>query len=127
MSAFPLSAITLGNNIHAYLAPNDVGWESGSGSGSRREVMWYRCVASIPPVLGACLVRDLGMITKYTGITGFAIIFFYPVLLSYQSHHQLLARGLDPRTYYTCALTSDACKLLLAVFGVCMVLLTLFT
>ena len=150
MSAFPLSAITLGNNIHAFSVPfldththsggetepdtdTDTDIETrGDSAGmqpasSRREVIWYRCVGSIPPLLGACVVRDLGVITKYTGITGFAIIFFYPALLSYLSQCSLLDKGLNPRTYYTCALTSDACRVLLVVFGIFMVCLTLFT
>jgi hypothetical protein len=126
MSAFPLSAITLGNNLHAFstsLKPV----ESASHGSDRCRIIWFRCLATIPPVLGACFVRDLGVITKYTGITGFAIIFFYPVLLSCRSQSSLMARGLDPCTYYTCALTSDPCKWLLVAFGVFMIFLTLFT
>jgi amino acid permease len=123
MSAFPLSAITLGNNIHTFSTSSS----HGTQYSTRREVIFFRCLATIPPVLGACFVRDLGVITKYTGITGFAIIFFYPVLLSHRSRHCLIDRGMDPRTHYTCALTSDVCKAVLVMFGVFMVCLTLLT
>jgi amino acid permease len=126
MSAFPLSAITLGNNLHSFLTTEKL---AGPGPSliNRRELIMHRCLASIPPVLGACFIKDLGIITKYTGITGFAIIFFYPVILSYQSNHQMEARGLNPCTYYTCVMTSGPCKVLLLAFGTFMVLLTLFT
>ena len=120
VSAFPLSAITLGNNIQSFSEKDNL-------EVSRFEMTKSRCIASIPPVLGACFITDLGEITKYTGITGFFIVFFYPVILSQLSHNYLVDRGMSPRTYYTCLLTSTHTKALLVLFGVFMIFLTLFT
>lgn len=159
MSAFPLYAVTFGNNMHAFfMTLNKVseadcytGSSNNSRSGSsscgtlfcfqhshiacntdrhrhrRQEVLWFRFLATIPPVIAACFIRDLGVLTKYMGITGFAIIFFYPVLLSHRSYWSLKEQGLNPRTYYTCMLTSNPFKVLLVVFGMFMILLTCFT
>ena len=130
MSAFPLSAITWGNNLLAWAVDASA---SSTPLGvfpcppPRRTVIFYRCFASVPPVIGACFVHDLGVITTYTGITGFAIIFFYPVLLSHFSEKKFKERGLDPTTFYSCVLTGDGFKGLLVVFGVFMVFSVVFT
>jgi hypothetical protein len=154
MSAFPLSAITLGNNVQAFFVNSNVcarkrsiihsnnqstdtqrlTLDQSTGCAylaskfkERRQVLLFRFLAAVPPVIGACFVRDLGIITKYTGITGFAIIFFYPVLLCYRSRCQFIEKGFDPTTFYTCILTSNGFMILLVVFGVFMMFLSLFS
>jgi amino acid permease len=62
-SAFPLCAITLGNNLFTSFSR-----ENGSiSSYDRQKVILYRLVAAIPPIIGAMFVKDLGTITDYTG------------------------------------------------------------
>lgn len=115
MSAFPLSAITLGNNLLAYCQEKE--------EPLRRKLVYYRCWAALPPVVGACFVKDLGIVTTYTGITGFAIIFFFPALLSYKSRVYLERRGLPTDTFYSNCFTSNVLRGVLVAVGGLMILL----
>tara|TARA_B110000305_G_scaffold223273_1_gene267663 strand:+ start:415 stop:819 length:405 start_codon:yes stop_codon:yes gene_type:complete len=72
ISAFPLNGITLGNNLMSQVYPSK---SRGRGEDRDREedkktVTLFRLMGCIPPIIGACFVRDLGKITDYTGITG---------------------------------------------------------
>ena len=46
-------------------------------------------ISPVPPIIGACFVRDLGRITDYTGITGFALAFIFPGLLQRASKERM--------------------------------------
>ncbi len=56
-SAFPLNAITLGNNLHHAL------YDSSGGGGKKPALRWFRLLAAAPPLLAAAFVSDLGTIT----------------------------------------------------------------
>lgn len=77
ISAFPLNSITLGNNLLGYW----FGEKVHEAEKSWRNRTYFRLCACIPPLLGALLMRDLGTITDFTGVTGFAFAFSYPALL----------------------------------------------
>ena len=69
ISAFPLYAITLGNNLLAGFVTDPVQQER------RRVVVAFRLLAAVPPLIGSMLVHDLAAILKYTGFVGFIIAF----------------------------------------------------
>lgn len=96
-SAFPLNGITLGSTL--------LGFKHGSNirrveASDRREVVKHRLLAAIPPIAGACFVRDLGVITDYTGVTGFLIAFVFPAALHMTSRRMCKRRGVRTRTGY---------------------------
>jgi len=97
VSAFPLNAITFGNSLF------------GAAYGKRiHEVennRWirtgFRLLASIPPIIFGILVRDLGVITDYTGTTGFMIGLSFPAMLYLASGRIARRRGFAQTTYFT--------------------------
>ena len=66
----------------------------------------FRLLAAVPPILGAALVSDLGKITDYTGITGFAIAFIFPALLGLYSEHRCVSSWVRSDTPYSHLCTS---------------------
>ena len=75
ISAFPLKAITVGNNImHSFLTPQQ--------TTIRRKIIPFRLFAAITPILGALVFNDLTLLLKYTGTLGIVIAFFMPHLLT---------------------------------------------
>jgi amino acid permease len=74
-SAFPLCAITLGNNLQTAFSFQKTSRGGGGGGvvtetsviAERRRVIFFRLAAAIPPIIGAMFVKDLGTITDYTG------------------------------------------------------------
>eukprot|EP01029_Cantina_marsupialis_P018349 TRINITY_DN4207_c0_g1_i3.p1 TRINITY_DN4207_c0_g1~~TRINITY_DN4207_c0_g1_i3.p1 ORF type:complete len:207 (+),score=59.29 TRINITY_DN4207_c0_g1_i3:74-694(+) len=63
LSAFPLCAIALGNNLLAGFSSTKQIHEC-----SRWRVSFFRLIASIPPVLLAFRIKDLGKILDYGGL-----------------------------------------------------------
>ena len=66
----------------------------------RRVLTFYRCIASIPPIVGALYMRQLGVITDYSGLVGLAIAFCFPPLLHMKSEEHLRNLGAPYRTRY---------------------------
>ena len=103
-SAFPLNAITLGNSL--------MSWYHGSRVHTlglqeyRRSVAFFRLIAAAPPLCAAFFVSNLGVITNFAGVTGFAIAFLFPAVLSLYSKKILNAHGVPSATVYSCWLTS---------------------
>jgi hypothetical protein len=98
VSAYPLNAITLGNNIFgaAY------GKRIHEVETNRTLRTCFRLMASIPPIIFGILVRELGTITDYTGTSGFLIGLCFPASLYMASRvkaQQFPNVSLD--TYYT--------------------------
>ncbi len=97
VSAFPLNAITFGNSLF------------GAAYGKRiHEVehnRWlrtgFRLIASIPPIIFGILVRELGVITDYTGTTGFMIGLSFPALLYLASRNSARRRRFAIDTFYS--------------------------
>jgi hypothetical protein len=132
-SAFPLNAITLGNNLYTTFQPShstsasSLSASSSSASvPSRRTLIVYRLLAAVPPLFFAAFISDLGIITDYTGITGMFVVFVFPGLLSLASEKLLLRKGLPTRTYYSHRIfTSRKAALFLILFGGTMIVFTL--
>lgn len=96
VSSFPLNAIVLGNNLMAAVYEEDV---HEYESNVKLRVL-FRLLSSVPPILGAVLVRELGLITSYAGIFAIATAFVFPPLLYIQSKSMTEERGLKKRTCY---------------------------
>ncbi len=115
VSAFPLNGITLGNSLMG----SWYGSQIRQFEGDRLRTIVFRLLGAVPPIIGACFVRDLGTITDYTGITGFAIAFTFPALLHLKSRRAAKRAGLSGKTHYTNpALSSDIAAFTVAGFGI---------
>jgi len=83
LSAFPLNAITLANNMLSAVVE----------SSEKRSTPLYRfssrILAALCPIVGACLVRDLAPVLDYTGCIGVIIAFLFPCLLMHYSGKEL--------------------------------------
>ena len=78
LSAFPLNCITLANNIMAaFVTPQQ--------ATQRRYILPFRLLASILPILGAFVVKDLSTILHYMGSIGVSIAFLFPAALQFYS------------------------------------------
>jgi amino acid permease len=123
VSAFPLNAITLGNNLF------------GAAYGKRiHEVEQDRCLrtafrllASIPPIIFGIMVRELGTITDYTGTTGFLIGLCFPAMLYMASQTIAAQRHFDLDTFYTSYGSSTAVAKFIFWFGVFMMVSVFIT
>jgi amino acid permease len=79
-SAFPLNSITLGNSLMSSYYGSRI-HVLGVDEFSRSKAV-FRGLASIPPIFAASFVSDLGRVTDYAGVSGFAIAFIVPPLLA---------------------------------------------
>jgi amino acid permease len=122
ISAFPLNAITLGNNM------------MGAFYGTRyHDVQHNRCIrirfrllASIPPIVCGIFERHLGTITDYAGTTGFIMGFSFPALLYLKSKQVAILRGFSVWTYYSSYASRNPAAWLLFLFGICMFVYVLY-
>lgn len=70
----------------------------------------FRLLAALPPLLGAAFVRDLGVITNYTGMMALTITFVFPALLHVQGRRKCRRQvTVEPATAYDSWLTGLAC------------------
>jgi amino acid permease len=121
-SAFPLNAITLGNNLMAsYYGHNEI----HNIEGSRIDRIKFRLLAVIPPIFGALIVRQVGEITDYTGITGYGITFVIPPMLAYYSRDLLISFNEPTVTKYSCFLTNVPMYIITASVGCFLILYVL--
>lgn len=81
MSAYPLNAITMGNNLLSAWA----GDRAPKVERNRRIVTMFRLLAAGPPLVGAAFVNRLDTILSYTGLIGFIVTFWVPCLLVWSS------------------------------------------
>lgn len=114
-SAYPLNAITLGNSLMTAFYGKQRIHELED---SRLLRSAFRLLAAVPPVILAAFVRDLGKITDYTGLTGFAIAFIFPPLLAMASEKYMRDRGLPSQTIYSSWLTSKYVQWVTLILGV---------
>lgn len=96
-SAFPLNAFTLGNNIMTAYYGKDIHHHESS----RWKLNVFRSIAAVPPIFGALFIKDLGKITSFTGLTGFALAFIFPPLLSYVAKKKLELLGIRSDTVHS--------------------------
>jgi amino acid permease len=113
-SAFPLNAITLGNNLMS----NSIPLTENNHVTDRKKLYFFRALASVPPIVGAFFVQDLGKITNYTGLCGCAISFVFPSLLSYSSELSFKRDGIPYKTRYAKWYTGKGIRLTIFLFGV---------
>lgn len=97
VSAYPLNAITLGNNLFGAAYGNRI----HEVENNRMIRICFRLLSSIPPIILAILISELGKITDYTGTTGFLIGLTFPALLYLSSRKIANIRNFDLDTYYT--------------------------
>jgi hypothetical protein len=113
LSAFPLNGITLGNNIHAAFCANRPNLLE-----SRKVQVFFRFVAAIPPLIGACIISDLGVIFKYVGLLGFIITFIIPPILQIKSKYYVYSLFDKSETPYTYPILShNILNLIVVMFG----------
>mmetsp|Transcript_29695 Transcript_29695/g.30180 ORF Transcript_29695/g.30180 Transcript_29695/m.30180 type:complete len:139 (+) Transcript_29695:402-818(+) len=97
VSAYPLNAITLGNNL--------LGAVFGKRIHEVEKNRWiktgFRLLSSIPPIILAVLIKELGKITAYTGTTGFLVGLSFPAILYLSSRKIAKYRHFAADTFYT--------------------------
>jgi amino acid permease len=86
ISAFPLKAITVGNNIAISVLPP-------GQAGVRRRVLPFRLLAAVIPILGAAVFNDLTVLLKYTGSLGIVVAFLFPTWLQWKSRREMPGRS----------------------------------
>ena len=104
ISAFPLNVLTLGNSMLAMFIAKP------EHQKRRKNVIMFRLIAGIPPLIGAFFVSSLQTILKYTGLMGIVIAFVYPGLLQLYSKRYMVKHfgvGADHTTYTHPILSSD--------------------
>ena len=78
ISAFPLNAITLANNIMSATIPPHL-------TTQRRYIIPFRLMAALLPLVGAAFIKSLDSILHYTGCVGVLIAFLYPTIMQWKS------------------------------------------
>ncbi|KAG7362719.1 transmembrane amino acid transporter [Nitzschia inconspicua] len=118
VSAYPLNAITLGNNIFgaAY------GKRIHEVESNRFLRTCFRLLASVPPIIFGILVRELGTITDYTGTSGFLIGLCFPAILYMTSRTLAEERKFSLETFYTNYGSSVAVAKFIFWFGIFMMI-----
>eukprot|EP00568_Trieres_chinensis_P006872 CAMPEP_0183299722 /NCGR_PEP_ID=MMETSP0160_2-20130417/6377_1 /TAXON_ID=2839 ORGANISM="Odontella Sinensis, Strain Grunow 1884" /NCGR_SAMPLE_ID=MMETSP0160_2 /ASSEMBLY_ACC=CAM_ASM_000250 /LENGTH=303 /DNA_ID=CAMNT_0025462021 /DNA_START=151 /DNA_END=1062 /DNA_ORIENTATION=+ len=114
LSAFPLNAITLGNNLFS----SYYGRKINEVENDRWKRIQFRLLAAIPPIIVAIFVRELGTITDYAGTSGFILTFSFPALLYVFSRKKAKRKKFSEDTYYSGYASSYPFACLLFVFGV---------
>ena len=122
-SAFPLNAVTLGNNFMATYYDTAT-MPSVEGDFKKRAV--FRLCAAVPPIIAAALVHDLGPITAYTGLTGVVISLVVPAALSYSSEKALKAKQLQSITPFSVPGTEGVFSLWIGSAGIVSVVYILY-
>ena len=127
ISAFPIYAYTLGNTLLGIFHADNI----EEAQYNRKIATFYRAVAAVPPIAAALFIRELGIITDYSGLIGLAIAFCFPPLLYIASEKRLKAIGAPThRTRYERMLSSNKAAMSMFWFGVisvvyCFLLLTM--
>jgi amino acid permease len=104
-SAFPLNAITLGNSLMAAAYSNPSEYQIARKD--RFIVSTYRIAASAPPIIAAGIVRDLGSLTAWTGLSGLLLVFVFPPLICLASSETFKLLGMHGYTWYHSTFTSN--------------------
>lgn len=116
VSAYPLNAITLGNNM--------VGIYYGNKVHEMENNRWlstlFRLIASVPPIFLGIFFRELGVITDYAGTSGIVLTFSIPAILYLKSKDVATTKNFSPNTYYTSYGSSKSLARFLFWFGVTM-------
>jgi len=122
VSAYPLNAITLGNNLFNAV----YGKRIHEVEKNRFLRTCFRLLASVPPIIFGILVRQLGTITDYTGTFGFLIGLSFPAILYITSKKMAKRKHYNVDTYYTRFGSNNTLATAIFWFGVVMMLAMLF-
>ena len=113
-SSFPLNAITLANNLMSYYD----GVHIHENENSRIHRIIFRIMTVLPAIMCAFCFSNLGEITHFAGLSGFAIAFVYPSLLAYYSKEKLRGLGIPYETAYSFPLFSSISNFVTFFVGV---------
>ncbi|EDV23112.1 uncharacterized protein TRIADDRAFT_58062 [Trichoplax adhaerens] len=94
LSAFPLSAIALSNNIYAALTGYDT-TELEAVSHSRMKQIVLRLFVSVVPITCAFFVESLVTILRWAGLLGFFVCYFMPIGLQFFSRRMYRLKFVD--------------------------------
>lgn len=123
LSAFPLNAITLGNNMFGAYYGNRI----HEVENNRLLRTIFRLLASIPPLIIGVFVRELGLITDYTGTIGFILGLTIPGLLYTSSTKMAKRKNFVSWTYYTSYGCNGTLATLVTWFGAMMVIIVIIS
>lgn len=112
-SAFPLNAITLANNLMSYYDGEKV----HENENSRLHRIIFRVGTVLPAITCAFFFSNLGEVTHFAGLSGFAIGFVYPALLAYYSHKKVQDLGITTESAYSFKSLSVSSNIATAVVG----------
>jgi hypothetical protein len=85
----------------------------------------FRLLAAMPPIFGAWFVKDLGVITNFTGIIAFLITFTFPALLQRKSRLYARQCGMGEakvkktitKAFFLIILSLGSPSILITIFG----------
>lgn len=113
ISAFPLNAIVLGSNLSVAI------YRGERLETSRKRVIMFRLLSSVPPLFGALFIRKLGIVTDYAGTVFFILNICYPSLIYIYSKSE---KGTTQETVYKSWGTNTPFAIFAASFGFLMFL-----
>lgn len=126
VSAFPLNAITLGNNLLVLFLNADEHVDHTEIPPYKRYI--FRLSACLPSFILAYILSDVGTITDYTGIAGFFLGFIFPPLVAEYSERYFVQRGWNPETAYSWKyLSSSVSRKMVFIFGLIVIFYTLWS
>jgi len=124
ISAYPLLAITLGNNLYYGLPER---WTDNYKS--KKVKILCRLIASIPPVFGAAVLKKLAPIIEITGIAGCFVGFVFPGMLQWKSRSDCIRKWGEAGKYtpYTWHGSHPVYAWIIVVFGILALLYTVIS
>lgn len=122
LSAFPLTAITLGNNM-LYMLP-----QKWAGSSHKQLIkIAFRLIAAVPPLFAALAYRQLETILQIAGFFGLYVGLFTPCLLMFFSRRACMRDFHDEiPTRYATRVSHRAVLLFVFLFALASVGLTVY-
>ena len=80
--------------------------------------MHFRLLASVPPIILGMLVRELGIITDFTGTAGFVIGLSVPAILYLQGKREAQKRNYSTITHYTAYGSNELVAWIMFLLGI---------
>eukprot|EP01028_Stygiella_incarcerata_P011832 TRINITY_DN691_c0_g6_i1.p1 TRINITY_DN691_c0_g6~~TRINITY_DN691_c0_g6_i1.p1 ORF type:complete len:505 (-),score=101.29 TRINITY_DN691_c0_g6_i1:207-1721(-) len=131
VSAYPLNAITLANNMmtlfHSSKTPSSSSHEERTSKASK---IAFRFLAAVPPFLISAVMKRLDVILKYTGVAGFFIFLFFPAALqlsSLKKYKEAFGERARKSPYSTSFLSHPIVVIASIAFGVCAFCFSVFS
>lgn len=113
VSSYPLSAVTLGDALLAtYRSRPTIDDFATHVPPSRLQIVVFRLIAAVTPLVGAFFASDISSITRYTGIFGLCMCAAFPGVLSLAA-----MRATPGPTVHRSALNTPGAAVCLIVVG----------